>query len=232
MSSWIIMGASILLILSMCYCGLVMFRVPVSKHFFQEKVINTSFCWDGSSPRASPLLEWAERFCFGFCFPFALYQEIVGTGIIGIIAAMTLIVMTIVVLVLLSLSWWSWCPWLVFLFLGCWWTSKCTAFTSSNTMNITATRWFPASFVSQKIAFLATCTTCTSQEGVPWRWAGCVSRWQIHSGSLSKCHYGETWSMAPGHHHDSCVYVCSKGWPPCISESPGESPAIIGRWEL
>ena len=47
MSSWIIMRASILLMLSMCYCGLVMFGVSVSKHFFQEKVINTS--WDGSS---------------------------------------------------------------------------------------------------------------------------------------------------------------------------------------
>lgn len=31
---------------------------------------------------------------------------------------------------------------------------------------------------------------------------------------LVACHCGETRSMAPSHHHDSCVYVRSKGWPP------------------
>ena len=101
------MRASILLMLSMCYCGLVMFGVSVSKHFFQEKVINTS--WDGSSvaPPCFAVGLMGREFCSsGFCFLFALYQEIV---MVRIIAAMPLIVMkiSIVVVMVICLSWWS-----------------------------------------------------------------------------------------------------------------------------
>lgn len=151
------MGASILLILSMCYCGLVMFRVPVSKHFFQEKVINTSFCCDGSSPRASPLLEWAERFCFGFCFPFALYQEIVGTGIIGIIGML----MDLKMYCIHILKYHEHHGYEVIPSFFCV-TKNCLSMQH-------------AQHAHRKKVFL-----------------GDELAWQIHSGSLSKCHYGET----------------------------------------
>lgn len=51
-------------------------------------------------------------------------------------------------------------------------------------MNITATRWprsrdvhgiLGCEWCHKKMPFYATCTTCTSQEAVPWRWAGSLS---------------------------------------------------------